>query len=436
MSGNKNKDPKDYHPHIRTKKELKQLAEDFKNPDKDPQIAIVIDMWLTGFDAPCLHTMYFDKPMKGYSLVQAIARVNRVFKDKPGGLIVDYIGIADDLRKSLTMYTLSSIREVFLDIKSVIDQLKEKHDIITSLFHGVEFRNWNKLSPEDLSRLTTLAYDRICGDEDVKKRFVKNFVALKKLYALASPHPEAYKIRNDIIFFEMIKKMIVKYSTARIRAISRDLEHEISHLISRSITAREPVDVYSLIGKERPDISIFDENFLAQFRDMEYKNYAAQTLAKILKDQLTVRMKVNPFRYRSLYDLLTSLIDKYNIKLITTAEVIEKLINIARELKTAAQKGKDLKLTEEELAFYDLLSSERGLFVDYAKIRDVAKEIVKELGYYIKVADWNKKESIKAKIRTAVKNILLKIASEKASYDDIDRLSSIIIEHVALVYAA
>lgn len=436
MSGNKQRDPEDFKTHIRNKHELEDLAKNFKNPESGPEIAIVVDMWLTGFDVPCLHTMYMDKPMKGHSLVQAIARVNRVFQDKPGGLIVDYIGIADDLRKSLSIYTLEAIKEVFLDINEVIKHLKEKYDIVTSLFHGINYKGWEKLSPNELAKLTTLTYERISRNDEIKKRFIRNYVALKKLYALASPHPEAFKIKNDIRFFEMIKKMVVKYSTARIREINRDLEYEISHLISKSIAAEEPIDVFSLMGVEKPDISIFDEKFLSQFRNMKYKNYAAELLSKIIKDQLIVKMKVNPFRYRSLYEMLTKIIDKYNIKLIDTAEIIEELIKIAHEIKKATKEGKDLNLSEEELAFYDLLCSRHKVFEDYEEIEKIAREIVKELGYYIKVADWNRKEYLKAKIRTAVKNVLIRFIDARISYRELEQISMDVVNHAEMIYAA
>lgn len=435
MSGSKQRDPKEYWPHIRTKHETEELADNFKNPEKDPQMAIVVDMWLTGFDAPCLHTMYFDKPMKGHSLVQAIARVNRVFKDKPGGLIVDYIGIADNLRKSLAIYTFDTIRRTLLDINEVINQLEEKYDVVTSIFHGINYKGWKDLTPEQLSKLTTLAYDKISGDEEVKKKFVRYFVALKKLYALASPRPEAYEIKDEIIFLEMIKKMVVKYSTARIRDINRELEYEISHLISKSIAAKEPIDVFALMGKEKPDISIFDERFLAEFKNMEYRNYAAELLAKIIKDQLVVKMKVNPFRYRSLYEMLKGTIDRYNIKLMNTAEVIDELITIANEIKKAVEGGKKLELTEAELAFYDLLSSKEKFFENYEQVREVARKIIEELGHYTKVADWNRKEYLKAKIRAAVKNILMKAIDGRASYTEIEQLSVNVMAHAEIIYA-
>ncbi len=423
MSGSK-KDEKDFWPHLRSKDELDDLADDFRNPDTNPKMAIVVDMWLTGFDAPCLNTMYFDKPMKDHSLVQAIARVNRVFKDKPGGLIVDYIGIADNLRKSLAMYTMNTIRQTLIDINEVIKQLKEKYDIVSSFLHGIDYKGWNKLPAQDLSRLTAISYDRISKDEETKKKFVRNFVALKKLYALASPRPEAYGLKDEVIFFEMIKKMVVKYSTARIRDITRDLEYEVSQLISKSISAEEPIDVFALMGKNKAEISIFDENFLSELRQMPYRNYAAELLAKITKDQLVVRMKVNPFRYRTLYDILSKLIEQYNVKLVSAPDVIDQLIKIAAEIKKKVEEGKKLELTPEELAFYDLLLSKEKLFENHEAIRNVVKDIIKQLGGYVKVADWNRKEYLKAKIRTAVKGIFMKAIDGRATYNEIERLST------------
>ncbi|MCD6402441.1 type I restriction endonuclease subunit R [bacterium] len=434
ISGSKSKDTEEYWPHLRNKYELEELANNFKNPDSEPEMAIVVDMWLTGFDVPCLHTMYFDKPMKNHSLVQAIARVNRVFKDKPGGLIVDYIGIADDLRKSLSIYTMETIREILVDVKEVLNLLKEKYDIVSSFFYGINYENWEKLSPEEKSKLVTLAYDRICKDEEIKKKFVRNFIALKKLYALASPHPEVFKIKDDLRFFEMIKKMIVKYSTQRAREITRDLEYEMNQLISKSISAENPIDIFTLMGKEKPDISIFDEKFLAEFRKMQYKNYAAEILMKILRDQLRVKMRINPYRYRSFYEMLKDLIDKYNAKILDSVEIIEKMVEIAKEVKKAAEEGKSLNLTEQELAFYDMLASKEKFFENYEEIKKVAKEVVKEMGYCIKVADWNKKEYLKAKIKAAVKRILIRIIDGRVSYNEIEQLSKELINHAEAIY--
>jgi len=433
ISGSKHKDPEEFWPHLRNKHELEELLNNFKNPERNPKMVIVVDMLLTGFDVPCLHTMYFDKPMKDHSLVQAIARVNRVFKDKPGGLIVDYIGIADDLRKSLSRYTIETIREVLTDINEVLSLLKEKYDIVSSLFNGIDYKKWEALTPEELSRLTAETYDRIAS-EDKKKIFLKNFVALKKLYLLASPHPETHEIKNDIRFFEMIKKMIVKYSTTKIREISRDLEYEINQLISKSISAEEPIDIFTLLDKEKPEISVLDENFLAQFKEMKCKNYAADLLLKIINDELRVRMKKNPFRYKSLYEMLKKIIEKYNIRLISAADIIEELIEIAREIKKKQKEGKKLDLSEEELAFYDLLSSKKKVFENYEEIKTVARGVVKELGYYIKVADWNRKDYLKARIKTALKKALIKVVDARVNYREIDKIASEILTHAEAVY--
>ena len=435
MSGNRQKDPEKFHPHIRNKNEMEEILNNFKNPEKDPKMVIVVDMLLTGFDVPCLHTMYFDKPMKNHDLMQAIARVNRVFKDKPSGLIVDYIGIADDLRKSLSKYTIETIRQVLTDINQVVNILKEKYDIVSSMLYSQDYRNWKSLSAEGLAQLTVSTYNSIQNAEQ-KEKFIKNYLALKKIYALASPHPETIKIKDEIRFFEMIKKMIIKYSTTPRKEISRELEYEITQLISRSISAEEPVDIFSLIQKEKPDISVLDETFLAQFKSMPQKNYAIDLLIKLLNDEFKVRMRVNPFRYKSLYDKLKELIERYNIKLIDTVEIINELMEIAREIKKKIDEGKKLDLTEQELAFYDMLLKEEKFFENEEEIKYVAKEVVKSLGNFIRIVDWNKKETLRAKIKMAIKEILVKVVDARVEYNEIDTVASEIYEHIEVLYAA
>jgi type I restriction enzyme R subunit len=429
ISGNKQKDPEKFHPHLRNKHQMEELLSNFKNPDKDPKMVIVVDMLLTGFDVPCLHTMYIDKPMKNHTLLQAIARVNRVYKDKPGGLIVDYIGIADDLKKSLAKYTLETIGQFFTDIKSVIAQLKEEYDIVSSMFYGINYKNWRNLDPQQLSNLTVSAYN-LLDTEEKKKNFIKHFLALKKLYTLASPHPETIKIKDDIRFFEMIKKMIIKYSTTTSREIARDLEYEINQLISKSISAQEPIDVFSLLNKEKPDISILSEDFLSQIKEIKQKNYAVELLAKLLNDEIKVKMRKNPHRYKSLYERLKELIEKYNAKTLEASEIIEKLVEIARELREKIQEGKRLDLTEEELAFYDMLLSKR-IFENYEEVKEIAKLIVEKLGGYVKIADWNKKETIKAKIRKALKDVLRE-RLKKYDYDYISEIVNELLEQAEL----
>jgi type I restriction enzyme R subunit len=434
ISGNKQRDPEDYHPFIRKEKDLEDLLNNFKNPEKDPKIVIVVDMLLTGFDVPCLHTMYFDKPMKNHSLIQAIARVNRVFKDKPAGIIVDYIGIADDLRKSLSQYTLSAINQVLTNINEVINVLKEKYDIVTSIFYGINYQNWKRLTPEELAQLTVSAYN-LLNSEDLKKKFIKNYLALKKAYALASPHPETIKIKDDIMFFEMIKKMIVKYSGPSRKEISRELEYEISQLISRSISADEPVDIFSLIKKDKPDISILNEELLFKIANLAQNNYAVDLLMKLIKDEIKSRVRINPYRYERLYERLLRLIERYNIKLLNTVDVINELIEIAREIRKKIEEGKELNLTEEELVFYDRLLKE-GIFANKEEIIRIVKEIQKELGYYVKIVDWHKKDSIRARIKSIIKMVLAKSLGGRIEYQKIDKLSSELCEQLEFMYAA
>jgi len=433
ISGSKSRDPEEFQPHIRTKKELQTLAKTFKDPDSDLIMVIVVDMWLTGFDVPCLHTMYFDKPMKNHSLVQAIARVNRVFKDKPGGLIVDYIGIADDLKKSLSVYAPEEAKKVLTDINRILDLMREKYDIVSSYFYGLDYRNWRKLSEKDLAILTAKAYARVSKDEETKKKFVKNVVALKKLYALASPHPETAKIKDDLAFFNMIKNMVVKYQTRKGKALVKDIERDMTELISKSIAAEKPIDVFELMKREKPDLSLLSDEFLQELARLEYKNYVADVLTKILEDQIRVRMRRNPYRYKSLYQKLQELIDKYNLKLIEVSEVIEELIKIAQETRKAIEEGKKLNLTDEELAFYDLLMSQEKIAQNYSQIEEIAKEIFKAINGYVTVADWKKRKQVRARIKNEVKRILMK-NFKGLSYKEIKSLSEVIVNQAAVLF--
>jgi len=409
MSGNKSKDPEYFHSHIRTKKELENLAKEFKDHNSDLKMVIVVDMWLTGFDVPCLHTMYFLKPLKNHSLAQAIARVNRVFKDKPGGLIVDYIGIADDLSKSLSKYSSEARKDLMTDIRVVIEEMKRRYEKITSYFKNINYKDWKKLSSEELSLLTVKAYQRVAKDDKTKKEFVRNVIALKKLYLLARPHPETVAIRDDLEFFEMIKKMIVKYSTKKIREISQELENDIQSLISKSISAKDPLDIFEMIKKEKPELSVLSDEFLSEIAKIEYKDYVRDVLIKILSDDIRIRMAKNPIRFKKFSERLNEVIEKYRIKVITTAEMIEELINLAENIKKSYDEGKKLGLTEEELAFYDLLLSYPNIpLTDKKRIEKIAKEIARMMSGYIKTRDWKKKKNLQSKIRTKLKIILLK----------------------------
>jgi type I restriction enzyme R subunit len=252
---------------------------------------------------------------------------------------------------------------------------------------------------------------------------------------LASPHPETIKIKDDIMFFEMIKKMIVKYSSTSRKEISRELEYEISQLISRSISSEEPVDIFSLLKKEKPDISILNEELLSKIANLVQKNYAVDLLMKLIKDEIKTRIRINPYRYKSLYERLQKLIEKYNIKLISTVDVINELIEIAKEIKKKLNEGKELDLTEEELAFYDMLLKE-GVFRNKEEIIYVVKEIKKQLGHFVKIVDWNKKETLRARIKVAIKEILAKVLEKRVGYEKINKITSEIYEQIEMLHAA
>jgi type I restriction enzyme R subunit len=296
---------------------------------------------------------------------------------------------------------------------------------VSSMFYGINYKNWRNLDPQQLSNLTVSAYN-LLDTEEKKKNFIKHFLALKKLYTLASPHPETIKIKNDIRFFEMIKKMIIKYSTTTSKEIARDLEYEINQLISKSISAQEPIDVFSLLNKEKTDISILSEEFLGQIKEIKQKNYAIELLTKLLNDEIKVKM------YKSLYERLKELIEKYNAKTLEASEIIEKLVEIARELREKIQEGKRLDLTEEELAFYDMLLS-KGFFENYQEVKEIAKLIVEKLGGYAKIADWNKKDTIKAKIRRALRDVLRE-RLKKYDYDYISEIVNELLEQAESIY--
>ena len=250
----------------------------------------------------------------------------------------------------------------------------------------------------------------------------------------ASPHPDATAVKYDVMFFEMIKKMVVKYSVLQVKEICRALEYEISDIISNSITAEEPVDLYSLMGTKKAELAIFDEGFLTALKNLSQKNYASDLLIKIINDQITARMKINPIRYKSLYDSLTDLIERQKIKIVVSAEIMEQLFEIARNLKKQVESGQSTGLTQQEEAFYDLLMSKEALFESYSDIQTISKEIVNQLGGYVRTADWNRKEFLRAKIRAAVKNLLIKGIDGRGSYPEIEQLSETILSRAEKIY--
>lgn len=404
----------EYKDKVQKETNLNEIKQKFTDPTDSLKIVVVCDMWLTGFDIPCLHTMYFDKPLKDHTLIQAIARVNRIYKDKQGGLIVDYIGIADNLKKSLSIYSSDVRKEALVPIEEAIKKMLEKYDIVKSHFTGIDYSNWKRLSYAELPRLLQKSVNQVITnvrtgklDEEKKKRFLEEATALFKLFALVSPHREAHEIRNDVEFFQAVKKAVVKRMVTHIKDAGEDLDTAVRELISKSIAANGVVDLFAKKDKQQPEISIFNENFLEEVRNLRFKNVAIQVLRKLLNDEIKVRIRKNIIRYKSLRELLEKIIDDYENNLINSSETIERLIKLAREIKEADKKGEELGLTEEELAFYDTISKGKKSIKLDKELRVTVREILQVIKNDLTI-DWTNNEIIKSRIRASVRRVLMR----------------------------
>jgi len=398
--------------HIRNKTRREELAKRFKRSkdDQDPlRIAIVRDMWLTGFDVPSLHTMYIDKPMQGHTLMQAIARVNRVFRDKPGGLVVDYIGLGDELRKAIATYTESGgTGKTAIVQEEAVAVMLEKYEICCGIFHGFDWSDWE--DPQRRLAILPVAQSVILGKKDGKKRFVAAVTELSKAFALSVPHDEAIKIRDDVAFFQAVRAALVKYDGDGERADRAwDMEHAIRQIISGAIVSGQVIDIFSAAGLKKPDISILSEEFLVEVRGLPQKNVAVELLRKLLNDEIRIRQKKRLVQSRSFEKMLEETIHRYKNRAIETVDVIEHLINLAKELREADRRGQELGLTEAELAFYEALevNDSAVIILGDEVLRKIAHELVDQIRKNVTI-DWTVKESVKAKMRVMVKRILTK----------------------------
>lgn len=404
----------EYKDKVQRETNLDEIKERFTDPVDPLKIVVVCDMWLTGFDIPCLHTMYFDKPLKDHTLIQAIARVNRIFKDKQGGLIVDYIGIADNLKKSLSIYSSDVRKEALVPIEEAIRKMLEKYDIVKSYFMGIDYSNWKKLPGTELAQLLQKSVNQIITDaetgkldEQKKKRFLEEATVLFKLFALVSPHREAHEIRNDVEFFQAVKRSIVKRMVTHIKDLEEDLDTAVRELVSKSIAAEGVVDLFAKKEAGRPEISIFNESFLEEVRKLRFKNVAIQVLRKLLNDEIKVRIRRNIVRYKSLRELLEKIIEDYENNLISSSETIERLIALAREIKEADKKGEELGLTTEELAFYDAISKGKKFIKSDKELRATVREVLKAIKNDLTI-DWTNNEIIRSRIRASVRRVLMR----------------------------
>ena len=402
-------DPVEWQQHIRNKAGREELAQRFRDP-KDPfQVVIVRDMWLTGFDAPSLHTMYVDKPMRGHGLMQAIARVNRVFKDKPGGLVVDYLGLADELKQALATYTESGgTGKTAIDQEEAVALMQEKHEVCCGLFHGFAWRAWTTGTSQERLALLPAAQEHILAQEDGKARLLAAVTQLSQAFALAVPHEAAIAIRDDVGFFQAVRAVLAK-NLPTDQKTDEELDFAIRQIVSKALVSDEVVDIFAAAGLKKPEISILSDKFLAEIKGMPQRNLAVELLRKLLNGEIKARSRKNVVQARSFAELLEQAIRKYQNRAIETAQVLEELIGLAKEMREAAARGDKLGLSDDELAFYDALevndSAVKVMGDD--TLRDIARELVATVRKNVTI-DWTVRESVRAQLRVVVKRILRK----------------------------
>jgi type I restriction enzyme R subunit len=402
-------DPVDWQEHIRNKPRRRDIGDRMKDPSDLLKIVIVRDMWLTGFDVPSLHTMYVDKPMRGHGLMQAIARVNRVFKDKPGGLVVDYLGIADELKQALSEYTENGGegRPTF-DQAEAVEVMLEKYEVVCGMLHGFEYKKFFSASVTDKMVIITQAQEFIFAQKSGKERYLAYVTQLSQAFALSVPHPEALTIRDDVGFFQAVRARLAKYETGGGKT-QEEIDSAIKQIISKAIVSDSVIDIFEAAGLKKPDISILSDEFLAEVKGMPHKNLAFELLKKLLSDEIKARSKRNLIQGRSFAEMLENAIKKYQNKAIEAARVIEELIELAKKLREADRRGEDLGLNTDEIAFYDALEvndSAVKVLGDDA-LRMIARELVQMIRRDVTI-DWTIKETVQARIRRDVKRILRK----------------------------
>ncbi len=424
-------DPLNWQPHIRNKKRREDLADRFRDAGDPFKVVIVRDMWLTGFDAPSLHTMYVDKPMRGHGLMQAIARVNRVFKDKPGGLIVDYLGLADELRRALATYTeAGGTGKTALDQRETVAVMLGKHEICCGLFHGFDWSRWPTGTPAQKLTLLPAAQEHILKQDDGKNRFIHHVTELSQAFALAVPSDEALRIRDDVGFFQAVRAVLAKNVPGRGKA-DEDLDHAIRQIISKAVVSDQVIDIFAAAGLKKPDISILSDEFLAEIRGMPQRNLAVELLQKLLRNEIRTRSRRNVVQSRVFSEMLEQALRRYQNRAIETAKVIEELIQLAKDMKKAEQRGEELGLTDDEVAFYDALETNDSavkVLGDEA-LRTIARELVATVRANVTI-DWTVRENVQAHLRVLVKRILRKYGYPP---DKQERATQTVLEQAALL---
>ena len=400
-------DPPDWQPLLTTKGGREALARRFRDPDDELQIVLVRDMWLTGFDAPSLHTMYVDKPMRAHGLMQAIARVNRVFGDKPGGLVVDYLGLAHELRRALATYTESGgTGRTAIDQAEAVAVMQEKYEVCLGLFHGLDWSAWTSGTPAERLSLLPAAQEHILVQENGKERCLTAVRELSQAFALAVPHEETERIRDDVGFFQAVRAALAKRAEADARP-AEELDLAVRQIISRAVASEGVVDIFAAAGLEKPDISVLSDEFLAEVRGMPHRNLAVELLQKLLKGELATRRRKNVVQARSFAEMLEQTLRRYQNRAIEAAQVIEELIGLAHDMRQANERGEALGLSDDELAFYDALGANDSAVqvLGDETLRDIARELVETVRGNVTI-DWTLRENVRAKLRVLVRRTL------------------------------
>ena len=400
-------DPKEWQQHIRNRKRRKQIGDNLKDDKHELKLMIVRDMFLTGFDAPSLHTMYLDKPIKGHTLMQAIARVNRVYPGKEGGLIVDYMGVGAELKKALMNYTESGGKgKPTFDQEQAVKLMLEKYEVVKDMFYGFNYKKFFQLRPEERISFVPSAMEHILKEKDKKERFAREVTALLKAFSLAVPHGKAMKIKDEVGIFQAIKSAITKTTETK-RELQDKFDSAIKQILSKAVISDRIIDIFEAAGIQKPELSILSEGFLAEVKEMPQKNLAFEALKKLLNDEIRIMSKKNMVQAKSFMDLLDKTIKKYTNRSIEAAQVIEELIELARKVRDEKGRGKELNMNDDEVAFYDALEvndSAVKVLGDDA-LRKIALELTEMIRNSVTI-DWTQRESVQAGMRLKVKKIL------------------------------
>ncbi|MCZ6803381.1 MAG: type I restriction endonuclease subunit R [Proteobacteria bacterium] len=396
--------------HHTSKKQRRALADRMRDPDDELKLVIVRDMWLTGFDVPSLHTLYIDKPMRGHNLMQAIARVNRVYKDKPGGLIVDYLGIASDLKEALSFYSDSGGRgDPVIAQEQAVQMMLEKLEIVSDMFHGFAYEDYFQADTSRKLSMILAAEDHILGLEDSKKRYINEVTALSQAFAIAIPHEQAMDIKDEVAFFQAVKARLAKFDSTGSGKTDEEIETTIRQVIDKALVSEQVIDVFDAAGIKKPDISILSEEFLLELKGMEHKNVALEVLKKLLNDEIKALARKNLVKSKTLMEMLQNAIRKYHNKILTAAEVINELIKVSKEIVSLDKEAEELGLSDHEYAFYTAVADNESAreLMKVDQLRELAVVLAEKIRKNVSI-DWTVKESVKAKLKVIVKRTLRK----------------------------